>query len=176
MSLGYVILGFLSETSLTGYDLKKKISTSDIFYWSASNNQIYRSLVKLHEDDLVTFAVQHQDGKPSRKIYTITEAGLRELHQWLQSLPSLPQFQNELLMQLTWADQIEKSALKKMLTAYEEELLVRVAMLREKAQRAGRTPEQGHASYPEQAMAHFIALHDFELDWVRSLLHDLSGT
>lgn len=173
MSLKHVILGFLSETPLAGYDLKKRIASSDIFYWSGNSNQIYRFLVELHEEKLVTVDVQPQEGKPSRKVYTITNAGLDELQRWMQSLPDLPQFQNALIMQLIWADQLEISDLHSMLTKYEEELRIRVAMIRERANREIRAARGHRVSYAERAMDHFIAFYEFELNWIHTLLSDI---
>ena len=103
MSIKHVILGFLSEAPLTGYDLKKKFSASDIFHWSGNNNQIYRALVELHQANLVTIEVEYQESKPPRKIYTVTGEGLAELRQWMLSTPELPQFRNTMLMQLRWS-------------------------------------------------------------------------
>ena len=35
-------------------------------YWSGNTNQIYRTLVQLHKEDLVAAEVQHQESGPSR--------------------------------------------------------------------------------------------------------------
>ena len=61
MSIQYAILGLLSQQPLTGYDLKKIFVEEETFYWSGNNNQIYRTLVKLHEAALVTQEVHHQE-------------------------------------------------------------------------------------------------------------------
>jgi PadR family transcriptional regulator AphA len=161
----YVILGFLNEQPLTGYDLKKRFSASDIFHWSGNNNQIYRSLVELHDEQLVTVEVQYQESKPPRKIYTITEKGLAALRDWMLSTPELPQFRSALLVQLSWADALPPGDLDAMLARYEDELRVHVLMLREAAERQG-----GKAS-PLQARIteHWISFYERELDWVREL-------
>jgi DNA-binding PadR family transcriptional regulator len=72
MSIKYAILGYLSWTPLTGYDLKKRFEESAAFHWSGNNNQIYKALVELHGEELVTLEVQQQPDAPPRKIYTIT--------------------------------------------------------------------------------------------------------
>ena len=71
----YAILGLLSWKPLTGYDLKQIFRSSLTMYWSGGNNQIYRMLVKLHDEKLVTREIENSDSGPSRKIYTITSAG-----------------------------------------------------------------------------------------------------
>ncbi len=165
MSIKYVILGFLSETPLTGYDLKKKFSESEIFHWSGNNNQIYRTLVELHEAQLVTVEVQVQASKPSRKIYTITDTGLATLRRWLRSTPELPQFRDALLLQLAWADQLDTDALSALLTAYEDELHAHVVLLREQMRR-DTDPRQ---PLRNRIAEHWLSFYELELEWVRNL-------
>ena len=71
----FTILGLLSWKPSSGYDLKRIISDSDIFYWSGNNNQIYKSLLELQKEGLVTHQVQLQESLPAKKIYSITEKG-----------------------------------------------------------------------------------------------------
>jgi PadR family transcriptional regulator AphA len=174
VSIKYVILGFLSETPLTGYDLKKKFSNSDIFHWSGNNNQIYRTLVELHDEHLVTIEVQQQESKPPRKIYTITDSGFAALREWMLLKPEMPQFRNGLLMQLMWADQLEPEALVKMLTAYEEELQAHVIILREQMRRSELNSKQ--SLFRGRIAEHWIAFYELEISWVRELREDIFNT
>jgi PadR family transcriptional regulator, regulatory protein AphA len=174
VSIKYVILGFLSDTPLTGYDLKKKFSESSIFHWTGNNNQIYRTLVELHEENLVTIEVQYQESKPPRKIYTITAAGLAALRQWMLTAPELPHFRNPLLMQLTWADQLEPDALKQMLAAYEEELQVHLLILREQTRRNNELAPQNHF-FGERIAEHWISFYELERSWVKTLRKELDN-
>jgi PadR family transcriptional regulator, regulatory protein AphA len=173
MAFKYAILGFLSETPLTGYDLKKKFAESEVFHWSGNNNQIYRTLVELHNEHLVTIEVQYQESKPPRKIYTITHAGLQALRQWMLSTPDLPQFRNALLLHLMWADQLEPDALDKMLAHYQDELQVHNMMLREKTRR--RRSNQPANGFEGRIADHWLALYELELTWVRGLRQEVSG-
>src|SRR5512147_2514579 len=100
MSLECAILGLLSLRPLTGYDIKKMFEGSAVLYWSGNNNQIYTSLVKLHEKELISREIELQEDRPPRKIYSITPKGLRELKQWLLSEPEPPQLKNSFLVQL----------------------------------------------------------------------------
>lgn len=170
MSIKYAILGFLQWRPLTGYDLKKMFELSDILYWSGSNNQIYRPLVKLHEAGLVTRQVEYQEDNPPRKIYTITAKGRAALREWLLEAPNLPRIKHSLLIQLLWADDLEATDLDEMLTAYEEALRVEILMLREKEARRDEPPGESRAAQLwEAAGERWIAIHENELDWVREL-------
>lgn len=68
MNLSSAILGLLDWKPFSGYDLKRIISGSDLYYWSGNNNQIYKVLLELWRERLVTFEVrQHSQACPPRR-------------------------------------------------------------------------------------------------------------
>ena len=134
MSIKYAILGLLSWRPLTGYDLKKLFTDSVALYWSGNNNQIYRTLVDLHEEGLVTQEIQHQENYPSRKIYSITDKGVSRLKKWVRSKPELPDLKNAFLIQLEWGDLLEPHELDALAGEYEDEVLMQLKMLQAKQQ------------------------------------------
>nr|WP_242835134.1 PadR family transcriptional regulator [Clostridium sartagoforme] len=67
MSIKLAILGILSWKPSTGYELKKIFEESSFLYWSGNNNQIYKSLIKMEDEHLVTSEIIHQDNSPSKK-------------------------------------------------------------------------------------------------------------
>lgn len=81
--LKYALLGFLSYTPLTGYELEGWINVSTGNFWHAKLSQIYATLKALEEDGKLTSHVEPQEGRPDRRVYTITEAGRADLNQWL---------------------------------------------------------------------------------------------
>ncbi len=90
MSLKHAILGFLSYSPLSGYDLKKGFDRSVRHFWPANQSQIYRTLAQLDEDGLVEKEIVERDDRLDMKIYNITQTGRTELHQWLSTpLPEL---------------------------------------------------------------------------------------
>lgn len=174
----YAILGLLSRTPLTGYDLKKLFSESETLYWSGNNNQIYRALVKLHSDGLVTKETYDQPSGPSRKVYTITEQGLAELKRWVLSAPELPQVRNPFLIRLMWSDQLNPAELDTLLANYEDELHVKLLMLREQQQRGNtfpaRTPRESYLW--DKITENWLIFYENELNWVRQLRQELGDT
>ena len=172
----YAILGLLSWEPLTGYDLKQIFRDSTTMYWSGSNNQIYRTLVKLHDDNLVTREIEDQDAGPSRKVYSITSAGEEALKAWLLSPPELPEIKHPFLIQVAWADKLTSDELEGMLTQYEEEIDLKLRMLHEQIQREitkrpDRSPRE--ALLWERISANWVAFYEHELTWVRTLRSDL---
>ena len=82
MALPKIILTQLKEQDLTGYDITKKFSQNEGFYWKASHQQVYRELAKLEETKEVKFYTHPQTSKPDKKIYFITDKGQERLKEW----------------------------------------------------------------------------------------------
>ncbi|AQR95622.1 PadR family transcriptional regulator [Clostridium saccharoperbutylacetonicum] len=85
MSLEYAMLGFLQITPLSGYDMKKMFHASVRHFWAADQSQIYRTLARLTNYELIWSETVIQDGRPNSKVYHITEKGKEEFSKWLTS-------------------------------------------------------------------------------------------
>ena len=176
MTIQYAILGLLSWRPFSGYDLKKVFADSAAFYWSGNNNQIYKALVQLHEEGLVTQEIQHQESLPAKKIYTLTEKGRAALKQWVLFTPELPQFRNTFLIQLAWADLLDGDELDALLAKYEKEVRVQMLMQQEKANREEASPARTRreAYLSEMISQNIISAYENELSWVRKVRHGLN--
>jgi DNA-binding PadR family transcriptional regulator len=84
MALSHTILAILANSPHSGYDISKRFEETVSCYWQASQQQIYRELGKMEHQGWVAFEKVPQEGKPDKKIYRITDAGLEELRQWYQ--------------------------------------------------------------------------------------------
>ncbi len=169
MSIQSAILGILSWKSSTGYEMKKIFEDSSFMYWSGNNNQIYKALMSLENEDLVTSEVIHQDNSPSKKIYTITEEGLNELKQWLLSQPEAPEIKKTFLVQLAWSDMLSDQELNELLSKYENEIVLQLIMQKEKYRRALHSPERSarESLIWEMISENIISTYNNELKWVR---------
>lgn len=83
MSLPHALLGLINYKPATGYKLKATFKESIHFFWNATLPQIYRTLNEMETKGWLTSTVEHQDGKPSRKVYQVTEWGRAEFLRWL---------------------------------------------------------------------------------------------
>jgi PadR family transcriptional regulator AphA len=175
MDIQFVILGLLDWQPLSGYDLKKIIADSDLFYWSGNNNQIYNSLVSLHQAGLVSSETFQQENLPPRKVYTITPAGQSKLREWLQTEPELPEIREPFLIQLAWADQLHGDELDALLARYTQEIDVQIRMRRERLARPHASPSRTPRERLlwERIEAHQLSRYEQELDWVNRLRQDL---
>lgn len=52
-------------------------------FWHAYHSQIYTTLQQLEDEALLTSELEGEDDKRNKRLYTITEAGKKDLHQWL---------------------------------------------------------------------------------------------
>lgn len=95
MSLPHVILTVLSTQNATGYDITKQFSSSIGYFWKASHQQVYRELNKMAQNGLLTCVLEPQDGKPDRKIYSITDAGRDALGEWFKQPTVHPTIRDE---------------------------------------------------------------------------------
>lgn len=104
----YAILGMLSLKPMSGYDIKKNIERGIGNFWNESFSQIYPILKQLTVEGLATVTVEKQEGKPNRNVYHITEAGKRQLIEWLDE-PIIGHYpmRIELLLKLFFAHNVE---------------------------------------------------------------------
>ena len=76
MNVRTLCLSILYEGEATGYEIRRRCVDGECSYFvEASYGSIYPALAKLEADKLVTSRTEQQDGKPAKKVYSITEAG-----------------------------------------------------------------------------------------------------
>ncbi len=81
--LKHGILGLLNYGSMTGYDIVHIFKESLSYFWQAHTSQIYRELQTIKKNGWATDETIPQEGKPDKKLFTITEKGKDELKRWL---------------------------------------------------------------------------------------------
>ena len=83
MALPHAILVSLCEQSGSGYELTHRFDRSIGYFWSATHQQIYRTLRTMEDDGWVSATLVVQRGRPDKKVYTVSEAGRAELARWI---------------------------------------------------------------------------------------------
>lgn len=175
MSIKYVVLGYLSWQPATGYELKQTIANSETLPWSGNSNQIYRALLALDEEGLVTHQIETQEKLPDRKLYSITEAGRTALIEWALETPEAPQIKKPFLEQLLWADDVSPARLDQLLDQYLNAVGEKLFMVRVQADRKPDTPDRTprEAYLWEMIRRNWIATYELELDWIRQVRQEL---
>lgn len=107
MDVRTLCLGILALGDATGYEIKKLVADGAFSFFSeASYGSIYPALSRLMEEGLVTCREEAQDGKPDKKIYSLTEAGRAELTKALQKDPGPDRQRSEFLASLLFAEAV----------------------------------------------------------------------
>ena len=89
MALSHTILMLLSECPRSGYDISKEFEECVGHYWRATPQQIYRELSKMERQGWIEAEMIPQEGRPTKKLFSMTEAGKQELVSWIGQ-PSEP--------------------------------------------------------------------------------------
>ena len=120
MSLKHGLLGLLSYGSMTGYELDKTFKDSLFLFWKAQTSQIYRELNGMEQSGWLTSEIVYQTDKPNKKLYSLTESGRKELHDWLSenNLDNEFQTRSTFLMKLFFSGEKNTGDNIKMLKEY----------------------------------------------------------
>lgn len=157
MKLEHYILGLLTINPRTGYEVKKYLDTEGRFERRrAPLSQIYTTLKRMAEDNLVTFVEQERDGKPDLKIYSITPKGQQCLVDFLHS-PNKQTFrpsESSLLFRIRYAFLIEPQIIIRQI---QEEIDFRHEQIR-KFRHRDRTIES--RTLPARDLAYAQAIYD----------------
>ncbi|MDK2967071.1 PadR family transcriptional regulator [Lacrimispora sp.] len=108
----YVMLGMLARMPLTGYTIKKWLENEYSHFWQESYGQIYPTLKALVAQGLAVSSdnVEHGNGR-GQIVYSITEAGRKELSDWLREKPEIEKLRYEILLKISFGDNTQPDVL-----------------------------------------------------------------
>lgn len=98
MSLKYAILSLLAHDPLTGYELMKLFDGSVGYFWHATHPQIYKELARLESEGQIVHRSVEQRGRPTKKIYSLSESGHRDLLAWLKIPAAAQRVKDEMML------------------------------------------------------------------------------
>jgi DNA-binding PadR family transcriptional regulator len=104
MSLRDAVLAALIEGESSGYDLAKVFDASVANFWMATPQQLYRELDRLAGQGLIQARVVHQERRPNKRVYSLTDAGLDAIQQFTAKAPKPSVIRDELMVKLQAAD------------------------------------------------------------------------
>ncbi|OPY58447.1 MAG: Transcriptional regulator PadR-like family protein [Pelotomaculum sp. PtaU1.Bin035] len=179
MSLPYALLGLLTYKPMTGYDLKQYFERSINYFWSAHQSQIYRELAALEGKGFLDSRIEPQEGRPDRKVYSITAAGETELREWLKRFPQTltTPVRDELLLRVFFASRLPPAELKFQLQRYLREKEEQVASFRAVDRLIGEHPEipgrQDEGFYWRLTLKYGIAHAKASIEWAGECIRDI---
>jgi DNA-binding PadR family transcriptional regulator len=167
----FIILGLLGLEPMSGYDIKKWVDMSFRYFWEIGYGQIYPTLRTLEEEGLVTMRVDHEDGGPEKKIYTISVRGLEALKAWLHA-PE--QKECEILLKLFFGDKISPYVLREKVVAFRKQAEDNFKAIRNVEDFIGSLPESyGPKPYFRMVSSCGIYAYENQLKWADSILQAL---
>lgn len=147
-TLHYIILGLLGAHPMSGYDIKRAFDRSLATYWNAGNSQIYTTLKTLAARKLVSSEIIQQEGRPNRRVYSLTPAGRTTLDAWLAEPVPSRFTKDEFLTRLFFCGQTSDAIALRHLEEHEEALHAQLAdmerALRDYGDRPTRRPRLLH--------------------------------
>src|SRR5262245_48213282 len=86
LSTEFALLGFLRQQPMYGYEIHQKLleATGLGLVWRLKQSQLYALLIKLEREGFVTVTLEHQEARPPRKMFELTEAGRNAFLDWVQ--------------------------------------------------------------------------------------------
>jgi DNA-binding PadR family transcriptional regulator len=171
MSLRGAILGFLALEPTSGYTLKQRFDGSVQSFWTATQSQIYRELHALEAEGAARAERLPGEGKPDRRVYSLTQRGREALAAWLAEPLDPLVLRHPLLLRFVFAADLPPPALDAVLARYAE------GVSAQRSEYAGRLESDEIFSLARSAreqtlwalaIEHGLAWCDAELAWIAS--------
>ncbi|MCA1839489.1 MAG: PadR family transcriptional regulator [Actinomycetota bacterium] len=115
----FAVLGLLSFSSMSGYDLAGLVENSIAHFWPIAKSQVYGELARLEELGYVSSSDVKQERLPDKRMYALTTEGTAVLDGWLGD-PGFAQdrFRVSFLVKYFFAQRMPKRVLIEMLENY----------------------------------------------------------
>ncbi|MFE1165726.1 PadR family transcriptional regulator [Nocardiopsis sp. NPDC058789] len=110
MALGEAVLAALLEGEASGYDLAKRFDAGVANFWSATPQQLYRELERLEGEGLLSARVVHQERRPDKRLFTVTETGREALRSFSRRPARPTAIRDDLLVRLQAVDETDVDA------------------------------------------------------------------
>jgi DNA-binding PadR family transcriptional regulator len=110
-ALDILLLALLSKGPAHGYELKKRVEAALGGAMSLNNKVLYPALRRFQEMGAVTAELVPREGSPSRRVFSMTQAGLGVLRDMLEDFPpDLAQAQAEFYVRFAFFDMLSPTA------------------------------------------------------------------
>jgi DNA-binding PadR family transcriptional regulator len=169
VNLRYLILGLLTQQSMSGYDIKRFLKGLNWLIGNPSGGSLYPVLRALREQLLVSVEIVPGVDKPPRKIYSITAAGHEVLQAWLDKPIATNASLKAFLMRLLLADSHSPARLNAHLKQRRTQVSAAHAVL----YGGLGTPRTGLSKGQQLALDYGLAMAKAELAWLDSTLDRL---
>jgi PadR family transcriptional regulator, regulatory protein AphA len=112
MDVKTLCLGVLTLGQASGYEIKKHFEEGPFAHFHAAGfGSIYPALNALKAEGLVTCVEMEQDGRPDKKVYSITDNGREAFRKELHRQPAPDSFRSEAIFMMFFGDLLDRDHL-----------------------------------------------------------------
>jgi len=180
MALRNAVMAALLEGEASGYDLAKGFKASVANFWMATPQQLYRELERMEKEGLVSARVVQQERRPNKRLFSLTEAGLEVLREYVDEAPAKPlTLRDELMVKVQCVDIGDIEAVRAAVVERFERSTDKLARYERMQERmlAGRSEEEYLATAervgPYLTLLGGMALERANLQWGETVLKRL---
>ncbi len=106
-------LGALTCGEASGYEIKKMFEDGLFNHFhQVSFGSIYPSLAKLCDEDKISMREETQEGRPDKKVYSLTDKGRQALRQAMTKVPATDKIRSEVMVMFFLQDFLEPDHLR----------------------------------------------------------------
>jgi DNA-binding PadR family transcriptional regulator len=178
MDIKTLCLGILSLGPASGYEIRKQFEDGPFaYFYDAGFGSIYPALNRLSAEGLVSCTEMPQEGRPDKKVYSVTDAGLEAFRAALHRPPAPDKMRSEALVALFFGHLLDVEPRRSVYDAYLTRLREHVRFLSddELCREAGMADLPGHRFVNGFGLAIYRAALEFMEDNRHMLFDDESA-
>jgi DNA-binding PadR family transcriptional regulator len=170
-----VILGLLSHSPMTGYEIKKRMEYTMKYFWNASFGSIYPTLKQLEEEGKISSAELEDNGR-NKIVYQITEIGRKSLQNWLSEPVVKDELRYETLLKLFFGGDAGADITLEHIDAFERRITNELPAIQEMIKTLQKlSQEEDHLYY--MLTARFgVKIYEASLEWCQEVKEQLKKT
>ncbi|MEW2529496.1 PadR family transcriptional regulator [Streptomyces sp. NPDC047071] len=107
MALRHAVLAALLDGEFSGYQLAKGFDIGVANFWHALPQQLYAELARLEGEGLVAGREVVQEGRPNKRLFTVTDAGVAELERFAADTAKPSFIRDDLLVKVQAVDGVD---------------------------------------------------------------------
>ncbi len=169
MDVKTLCLGILTRGDATGYEIKKQCGEGPFsYFYAAGFGSIYPALNSLCDANLVAVREVREEGRPTRKIYSITAAGRLKLMEAFSATPAPDRLRSDFLLM---------SFFGHLLSARRVDALInqRLSYLRDRLAEMHNCEGNDLPSGEAFTLGYGIAIYEAAVDYLEGHRHEIVG-
>ncbi len=156
----YVLLGTLMSGPKHGYEIRQFLGTALGSTWHVGTSQLYNLLKRLEWEGLVGSCLETQEDRPSKRVFSLSEAGEKSFLVWLHcSTDNVRDLRVEFLTKLFFFQRLGLEGGEKLINR-------QIKVMNKAKERLQQRYENGEDPYDRLVLDFKISTVEAWLDWL----------